>query len=167
MSPEPESGNQPPAAGQPPVGDPPAGQAPPGDPSGEGEKKFTQADVDRILANRLGPLKEKAAAWDKQAEANKSDQQRSVEALAALQAKVTAYEQADVRRQAAQDAGLSPAGAALVTGDTPEAIAASITAIQALLKETTGGSGKLPVDPNQGRSNQQSPSTDWLAARLR
>jgi hypothetical protein len=71
----------------PPAGDPPAGDPPAGDPPA-GDKTFTQADLDRIVADRLARAKPKdyddlkaaKAELDKIRESQQSDTEKAVNA---------------------------------------------------------------------------------------
>ena len=117
----------------------------------EEPKLFTQADLDRIIGQRLAPMKEKADAFDKAQEAAKSEAQRQADALAAAQAENMALKAAEARRQAALTAGLSPEASDLVTGSTPEEIDASVKKVQAALKATQPVPHKPLPDPSQHR----------------
>lgn len=91
-------------------------------------KTFTQEDVDRIVTKRVArysdyeALKEKAAKYDEQVEAGKSDLQRATEKAEHLQAELNAIkreaELRDMRDEVARAAGV-PAG--LLTGTSQEA----------------------------------------------
>jgi len=109
--------------------DPPADQ-PKTDP--RDEPKFSQADVDRIIAGRLAPVKEKADAYDKQIEAAKTDAQRQQDTLEQMRAENAVLKAAQARRDAATAANLPASAIGLVTGDTPEQIDLSVKAVQAL-----------------------------------
>lgn len=121
---------------------PPAGLAEP-------EAKFTQADLDRIIAARLAPLKEKADAYDKAQEAAKTEAERQADARQALEAELAGYKAAEARRQAVEAANLPPEVAGLVTGSTAEQIAASVEQVKEVVAKLTGPRTPRP-DKHQG-----------------
>lgn len=114
------------------------------------ERTFTQADLNRIIAERVGPLQAKASEYDKLAESQKSEAQKQAEALASLQRENQELKASQARRDAAQAANLPAEAYALVTGSAPEEIDASIKAVQSLVKKLTGPQTP-PPDPSQGQ----------------
>lgn len=114
------------------------------------EKQFqppaSQADMDRIIADRLArerqkyadydELKTKAAKFDAAQEAAKSEQQKQAEALQAAQAKLAEYEaEKQVRAwvdEVAETAKLSPEQKAVLKGSTKEELEAHAELIKSL-----------------------------------
>lgn len=98
-------------------------------------RTFTQADVDKIVQDRLArdrkdradydELKKKAEAYDAMAEAAKTDLEKATEKAVALQAKVDAYEKKEalrlVREKVATEKGVP---VSLLSGETEEDCAA-------------------------------------------
>lgn len=92
---------------------------------------FTQADLDRVLTERLarerakfadyGDLKAKATQLDELQESQKTELQKATDRIAALQAENQVHKVGEVRRKAAADAGLSPELAEFITAADPEA----------------------------------------------
>ena len=112
-------------------------------------KLFSQADLDRILGQRLAPLRQKADAYDAQNEASKSEAQKAAEQIAALQTKVKAFEDArqigEWKAQVAKDTGV-PAEA--LAGSTLEEIQAHADILKPLVK----GDPIPGYVPSQGRT---------------
>lgn len=95
------------------------------------EAKFTQADLDRIVQDRLSrerekfadyeTFKEKATKFDQLEEASKSELQKATERATALQAEVNALKNAEkirvMRDKVAKDTGVP---AVLLTADSEE-----------------------------------------------
>ncbi|MCL1838664.1 MAG: hypothetical protein FWG47_05035 [Propionibacteriaceae bacterium] len=125
------------------------------------ELKFTQTDLDKIIAGRIAPLQAKAAEYDKLVEAQKTDAQRQADKLGALQAKLEAYEAAEARREAAKVASLPPEAHDLVTGSTPEEIGASVAKVAALIASIGAPRTPAPV-PAAGQGTTHKPGADWL-----
>lgn len=105
-----------------------------GDGTGDGEqapeKTFTQAEVDRIIADRLKRedvkgLKSKAAEYDKLAEAQKTAEQKAAEAQQAAEARALEAEAKAIRYQVAAEKRISRADADLfLTGMDEDTITA-------------------------------------------
>lgn len=105
-------------------------EAPAGDGDGvEGEqavdKTFTQAEVDRIIADRLKRddvkgLKAKAAEYDKLLDAQKTAEQKSAEAQRAAEARAIEAEAKAIRYQVAAEDGHSREDADLFLTGTDE-----------------------------------------------
>lgn len=110
-------------------------------------RTFTQADLDRIIASRIAPLKEKAEAYDKAQDAAKTEAQLATEKAAKLEAEVAAYRAAEARQKAAADAGLSPEWAKAVHGTTPEEIAQSVETLKGLAATQTGQKPAVQATP--------------------
>ena len=117
---------------------PPA--TPPAQPTAE-EKRFTQADLDRMIAERLEREKRKrdedAAKAKAQAEADAAIKNAEWQKLAELREKELAEARsllaqnklADEKRKAATKVGLPDAFASRLIGDTPEALEADAKAL--------------------------------------
>ncbi|MCL1922790.1 MAG: hypothetical protein FWG15_02825 [Propionibacteriaceae bacterium] len=133
----------------------------------ESEKKFSQEDLNRILADRLRPLKEKAEAYDKAQEEAKSEAQREQEARVKAEARVVELEAVEARRKAGDDAKLPASFAGLITGSTAEEIASSVEQVQAAYLEATkateNGKTKPQPDPSQGQGLGVTQVTDSVA----
>ena len=86
----------------------------------EQQKSFTQDELDKIVSERLGrerakygdyeALKEKAAAFDKLDEANKSELQKATDKAASLQSELDKLKKADkvreIREKVAKETGV-------------------------------------------------------------
>ena len=70
------------------------------------EKTFTQADLDRIIASRVGPLQQKAAEYDRLLESQKTEAEKQADVLAKLKAENEELRSAQARRVAAEAAKL-------------------------------------------------------------
>lgn len=88
---------------------------------------FTQDDVNRIVAKRVAKysdyeeLKEKAAKFDEQVEASKTDLQKATERAEALQAELDAMKSAEQLRTMREEvASAKGVPASLLTGSTAE-----------------------------------------------
>lgn len=149
-------------------GDPGAGGS--SDPA-NGEKTFSQADVDRIVTERIArerkklpnidELKEKAQKWDQQEAASLSEIDKLKKAC---EAATTARLEAEARAKAAdvkaiktlliQKAGIPMDLIDRVRGETEEEIKADIEVLKPLLSTTTkkGAGGMVPPgsDPKSG-----------------
>jgi len=116
-----------------------------------GERTFTQAELDSVIADRLArerakypdyeALKAKAAQFDAQAEAAKSDLQKAQERANKLDAQLQAL-QKEVNARNARDKVAAETGvpASLLTGETEEACKAQAEA----LKNWKGPQGNYP-----------------------
>lgn len=112
----------------------------------------TQADLDRIIADRLSrekakyanhdELVAKAAEYDKAQEAAKTEAQKLADRLAAAEAKAQEAEAKAIRAEVAQAKGVP---AALLTGNTKEALEAAADALIAFRGEVPA---KLPAAPS-------------------
>ncbi len=102
----------------------------------QSEKTFTQADVDRIVTNRLArysdyeELKAKASKYDEAEEANKSELQKALDRANELQTKLDGLEKANavrqIRDEVSQATGIP---VSLLTGNTKEDCEAQARAI--------------------------------------
>ena len=99
----------------------------------DSSKTFTQADVDRLLADRLARerkkfadydgLKKKAIEFDKWQDAQKSEVEKLNDQLAAAQVELQGFRVAEIRRTAAVAAGLPANYAKYITAaDEAEAL---------------------------------------------
>lgn len=116
----------------------------------QGERTFTQSELNAIVADRLGrerdkyqdyaALKEKADKYDAEQEAGKTELQKATEKVAALQAQVEAYTKADnlrsIREKVSQETGV-PAN--LLYGEDEDSCKAQAQAILDYAKPQTGG----------------------------
>lgn len=107
----------------------------------EVNKTFTQAELDKIVGERLSrerakyegfdELKAKAAKFDEMEEANKTELQKMSEKAQALQTELDSLKKAatirDLRDKVAKETGVP---ASLLTGDTEEACKAQAEAIK-------------------------------------
>lgn len=100
------------------------------------QKTFTQEDVNRIVAKRVekysdyAELKEKAAKYDEQVEASKSDLQKATERADSLQAELDAIKSANelksMREEVAKAKGVP---VTLLTGTDPDECEAQADAL--------------------------------------
>lgn len=125
------------------------------------EKKFTQADLDRIIASRVAPLQQKASEYDKLVESQKSESQKQAETLARLQAENDAFKAGQARREAAKTAQLPVEAYDLVAGSTEAEIQASVETVKALIMTLQGPRTPQP-DPAQGGTGHTPISGDFL-----
>lgn len=97
-------------------------------------KTFTQAELDRMLADRLSrerkkfadydDLKKKATEFDKMQDAQKSEVEKLNDQLTSAQVELQGYRVSEIRRAAASAAGLDPDLAEFITAaDETEAAA--------------------------------------------
>ena len=97
---------------------------------GEDEKKFTQADLDRILKQRLAREKPKgnekdaedAARWREYQDSQKDDETRRAEELEALRTENAELKLGKLRDDVLKDKKLPAAWAKFLTGETREAM---------------------------------------------
>lgn len=115
---------------------------------------FTQADIDRIVQERLTrerakfadyeTLKEKASKYDQVEEANKSELQKATERALALENELNGLKKANEIRQIKEKvAGATGVPLHLLTGETEEACTAQAKAIM----EFASGNAK-PIYPS-------------------
>lgn len=138
------------------------------------EKVFTQAEVDKIVGERLArdrakfadydDLKEKASKFDELEEANKTELQKANEKVASLQAELDGIKAAEairtIRDKVAQELEIP---ASLLTGDTEDACRAQAEAIKAYARPKSAPKVKDGGEPGhaQGQSTRQQ-FADWL-----
>ena len=105
-------------------------------------KTFTQAELDKIVADRLtrerqkyagfDELKKKAAKFDELEESSKTELQKATEKAERLESELNQYKKAEevrtIRNKVAEETGIP---AHLLTGDTEEACAEQAKAISA------------------------------------
>ncbi|MDO5500960.1 MAG: hypothetical protein Q4F67_14890 [Propionibacteriaceae bacterium] len=139
----------------------------------------TQADLDRIIADRISrerskfadyeELKAKAAKFDEATEAAKTEAEKQAEALAAAQAKIAEYETREQiaawKAEVAKDAGV-PAEA--LAGTTREEIAAHAEVIKSLIPSGDAKKGAIgPYVPPQGTGTPPALNSSALEDSLR
>lgn len=115
------------------------------------QQTFTQDDVNRIVAKRVAKyadydeLKQKAAKFDEQVEAGKSELQKATEKASSLQAELDALKQAEsirvMREEVANAKGIP---AKLLTGTTAEECEAQAADLLAWAEKTGSGYPKIP-----------------------
>ena len=134
------------------------------------QQTFTQDDVNRIVAKRVAKyadydeLKQKAAKFDEQVEAGKSELQKATEKASSLQAELDAFKQAEsirvMREEVANAKGIP---AKLLTGTTAEECEAQAADLLAWAEKT--GSG-YPKVPDGGDPLSTKPARDQFAEWL-
>lgn len=144
---------------------------------------FSQADVDRIVAERLtrergkfadyDQLKTKASEFDKLADAQKTEAQKAAEALTAAEAKAQAAERRALLLEVAAEKGITAAQAKRLVGSTREELLADA---DEFLQSLPGGqpqqaSGRRPVEALKsgslpaGQSSAPGDPNDWMRKR--
>ena len=134
------------------------------------QKTFTQEDVNRIVAKRVekysdyAELKEKAAKYDEQVEASKSDLQKATERADSLQAELDAIKSANelrsMREEVAKAKGVP---AELLTGTNAEECEAQADALVKWAKPS--GYPKVPDggDPiGHAKKTTREQFKEWL-----
>lgn len=118
-------------------------------------KTFTQDDVNRIVAKRVekysdyAELKEKAAKYDEQVEANKTDLQKATERADSLQAELDAIKSAEqIRTMREEVATATGVPANLLTASTQEECEAQAQALLAWSQQREPNG--YPVIPDGG-----------------
>lgn len=145
----------------------------------QGNRTFTQAELDDIVQTRLSKerakysdyeeLKAKALKFDEAEEAGKSELQKATEKVKALQTKLDSMtkeaEVAKVRSKIANDTGVP---ASLLSGTTEEECLAQATSILAFAKPggypnvKDGGELQTPA----GKKTEQDQFADWFNASI-
>lgn len=127
------------------------------------ERTRKEAAGYRVERNELRPLAEK---FREQQEANKTEEQKTAEKLAALERENRKLQLQTVRATAATTAGVD---AALLKGDSEEEITEHATAIKAAIDQAvekalggTGGPG--PIVPGENAGGAPLEESDWLRA---
>ena len=135
---------------------------------------FTQDDVNRIVAKRVAKyadydeLKQKAAKFDEQVEAGKSELQKATEKADSLQAELDALKQAEsirvMREEVANAKGIP---AKLLTGTTAEECEAQATDLLAWAEKTGSGYPKVPDggDPLSSKPAREQ-FAEWLNTQI-
>ena len=135
------------------------------------EKVFTQTELDAIVKDRLArergkfadyeEIKAKAAKYDEQTEANKSELQKATERAQALEAELNGLKKAEsiraIREKVAREAGIPTSSLALITGDTEETCLEQAKLIQSILKPNAYPQvpdGGEPQNTNKGSARE-------------
>lgn len=140
------------------------------------EKTFTQADVDRIVTNRLAKfsdyetLKAKAEKFDEAEEANKSELQKAIDKANKLQSELdTLTKQNEVRAVRDEVSQTTGVPASLLTGTTKEECEAQAKAIaeyKAQPAPSAYPSVKDGGDPQlNAKKSTRDQFADWLNAQ--
>lgn len=138
------------------------------------EKTFTQADVDRIVTNRVAKysdyeeLKAKAAKFDEAEEANKSELQKALDKANTLQAELDGLKSAnavrEIRDEVSQATGIP---ASLLTGNTKEECEAQAKAIAEFKAQNTYPVVKDGGDPHINvKKSTRDQFADWLNSQV-
>ena len=131
---------------------------------------FTQDDVNRIVAKRVAKyadydeLKQKAAKFDEQVEAGKSELQKATEKASSLQAELDALKQAEaIRTMREEVASAKGVPAKLLTGKTAEECEAQAADLLAWAQKSNSGYPKVPDggDPTSTKPAREQ-FADWL-----
>ena len=131
---------------------------------------FTQDDVNRIVAKRVAKyadydeLKQKAAKFDEQVEAGKSELQKATERASSLQAELDALKQAEALRNMREEvANAKGVPAKLLTGTTIEECEAQAADLMAWAQKSNPGYPKVPDggDPVSTKPAREQ-FADWL-----
>ena len=138
------------------------------------QQTFTQDDVNRIVAKRVAKyadydeLKQKAAKFDEQVEAGKSELQKATEKASSLQAELDALKQAEsirvMREEVANAKGIP---AKLLTGTTAEECEAQAADLLAWAEKTGTGYPKVPDggDPLSTKPVREQ-FAEWLNSQI-
>ena len=138
------------------------------------QQTFTQDDVNRIVAKRVAKyadydeLKQKAAKFDEQVEAGKSELQKATEKASSLQAELDALKQAEsirvMREEVANAKGIP---AKLLTGTTAEECEAQAADLIAWAEKTGSGYPKVPDggDPLSTKPAREQ-FAEWLNSQI-
>lgn len=136
----------------------------------QGERTFTQEEMNAIIADRLNrerskyadydEMKKKAEQFDANQEANKTELQKETDRANALQAKLDAMNKAtelrDIREKVSKSTGVPTD---LLSGDTEEACSDQAKAILAFAK-----SGKYPKVKDGGEAHPPVMTKDEILA---
>ena len=125
----------------------------------EPEKVFTQAEVDRIVSERLRRedvkgLKAKAAEYDRLADAQKTAEQRAAEALAQAESKARDAEALAIRYQVAAQYGITKDDADLFL------LGSDIDTIKAQAERLTERDGQRRKQGNYVPTEGKTPAVD-------
>lgn len=133
-------------------------------PAGAGTKTYSQAEVDRMIGERVAQyadyesLKAKAKKYDEAEDGKKTELQRATDLAAQYKAKLDAYEEAErvsaVRNKVAEEKGVP---AELLYGATEESCRAQADKLLAYAKPGSypdirdGGEGRAPATKKTAR----------------
>lgn len=127
---------------------------------GAGDRTFTQADVDRIVADRLArekgkfadydDVKAKAAQYDEYQASQQTDLEKLQGQYEELLGKTARTEQELRITRAASKHGLSAEAAAFLYGETDEEVEAAAAKLAALTTNATGSGGGTNNDTGDG-----------------
>ena len=133
------------------------------------QQTFTQDDVNRIVAKRVAKysdyetLKEKAAKFDEQVEASKTDLQKATERANTLQAELDAMKAAEQLRNLREEVASSKGvPATLLTGKTAEECESQADMLLAWAQKPTG----YPKVPDGGDPLTNKPARELFAEWL-
>lgn len=135
---------------------------------------FTQEDVNRIVSKRVAKysdyeaLKEKAAKYDEQVEASKTDLQRATERAESLQAELDSLKRAEQIRSTREEvANAKGIPSSLLTGSTAEECESQAEAILAWAQKPNPGYPKVPDggDPISNKSAAEQ-FADWFNSQV-
>ena len=135
---------------------------------------FTQDDVNRIVAKRVAKyadydeLKQKAAKFDEQVEAGKSELQKVTEKATSLQAELDALKQAEaIRTMREEVASAKGVPAKLLTGKTAEECESQAADLLAWAQKSSSGYPKVPDggDPTSTKPAREQ-FADWLNSQI-
>lgn len=129
--------------------------------SGNYTPPATQADLDKIIAERLArerakfgdydELKKKAAEYDKVVELNKTEAEKQAERLAELEAKVAEYETREqIAAWKAEVSAETGVPAEVLKGSTKEEIAEHAATLKPLIEQKPTGPQPVPGEGNPG-----------------
>ena len=134
------------------------------------EKTFTQADVDRIVTNRLAKysdydtLKAKAEKYDEAEEANKSELQKAIDKANKLQSELdTLTKQNEVRAVRDEVSQITGVPASLLTGSTKEECEAQAKAIAEYKAQATPAAYPSVKDGGDPQLNAKKSTRDQFA----
>lgn len=133
------------------------------------EKTFTQDEVNKIVGERLAresakyadyeTLKDKAAKFDEQEEASKSELQKAQDKAAKLQSELDGMKKADSIRQIREKvSSATGVPVSLLTADTEEAALEQANAIKAYANPghpVVRDGGEVRTDGNKGTTREQ------------
>lgn len=139
----------------------------------EAEKTYTQADIDRIIGDRLArekakyadyeEIKAKAEKYDAAEEAQKSELQKATERADALQAKIDELEAAEkiakIKAEVSEKTGIP---VSLLTGTTEEACSEQAAAIAAYTKQHTYPEVKDSGEVSHGGGSNKDLFAQWI-----
>jgi hypothetical protein len=139
-------------------------------------KTFTQADVDKLIADRVArerkkyaghdDLKRKASEFDKLEDAKKSEAQKLNDQLAAAQVELQGYRVAEIRRNAAVEAGLDQRHAEFITAADAEQALEQAKRLAEAFKPATTQPGRPDLKQGARPQAQQTMSRDDLLRGL-